>query len=82
MKKASDDDLQSLSLAASPLEDDDPDNGADFDVAVETEGVPDVDSTLPPTSSTSQAPSSSKKLSSVVEATSSAEGGVELDPLP
>ena len=75
--------LKSLTWAASPLPEEDPDNGADSDVVVvDLDAAADVDATLPPSSSTSRPPSSSKKIPSVVEAASSAEGGEELAPLP
>ena len=71
--------LQSLTLESSQ---EDPDNGADFGVVADTDTAPDMDPTLPPSSTTSQPQSSSKKTPCVVEAVSSAEGGVELAPLP
>ena len=72
------DDDKSLTLDANPLPSDDPDNGADFDVVADSNVPPEEDTSLP-TLPTSASKPATKFL---VEAAFSAEGGLELSPLP
>ena len=72
--------LQSLTLGPDPLpSEEDEDNGADFDVLPESDAHVEEDASLP---SVPEKASSSDKKVNIMEAASSAEGGLELSPLP
>ena len=76
--------LKSLSLDTDPLPaEEDVDNGADFDVVLDSDVHVDEDPSLPSVQEKStSSDKGDKKSINIMEAASSAEGGLELSPLP
>ena len=76
--------LKSLSLGSNPLpEEEDENNGADFDVVPDCDAHVEEDASLPNVQEKStSSDKGDKKVVNIMEAASSAEGGLELSPLP